>query len=324
MEENQVTPKWSGFAIASFVLAFTFFGALLSLLFGAIALAQTAGRPNLRGQGLAIAGIAISIVLWAIAILLPVLTHPYINTRRVHCLNNLKQIGTAINMYASDWDDKYPLVSGPGREFERVWPDINKPFPANLRTKSSDGERRWFQDLLAPYARNRRIFMCQSVTENGTWKTPKGTICYYKNRHGGWKTAEGDYHGTDSEQPVRPPKGSPRPATLEQDPPTTYFFNAVAARGRQSLLISGESEKICARTADAPLVWDTPCGYDDGSGRISLAHEDSINVVYADGHARNFSFGRYESNELKTSQFWVMHGSEGWFADGNTTIGGKQ
>lgn len=315
MEENQVTPpKFSGFAVTSFVLAITCFGAPLALIFAIIALAQIAKSPHLRGQGLAIAGIAISII-WPMLMFLYFIRPT--GTRapmRTSCLNNLMQIGTAINMYESDWGDKYPLVSGPGREFERIWPDINKPFPANLRTKSSGGERRWFPNLIAPYARNRKILMCPAVSERGTWKTPDGTISYYKNRHGGWTTAEGDPHGMNSRQPVRPPEGSPRP-DLVNDPPTTYYFNAVTTKDGHVLLISGESESVCEHTADAPLVWDTPCGYGDGYGNSSFAHRDSMNVLYADGHVKNFWIPDPSTGGWLTSQFWLLHSSEGWFAD---------
>lgn len=273
---------------------------------------------------LGILGIALCVIL-LILVLFPVIFRSTCvgSSRRTSCLNNLKQIGTALNMYESDWDNRFPLVSGPGREFERVWPGINKPFPSNLRTKNSDGERRWFQDLLAPYARNRKIFMCPKVSENDTWKTPAGTIFYYRNRHGGWTKAEGDTHGTDSRRPVYPPHGSSRPKTVDisgkvedypqLDPPTSYWFNAVTSRNGKSLLISGQSEAICERTADAPLVWDTPCGY--GSGKEAFAHEDSINVVYADGHAKNFAIPSQSMDSWRTSQFWLLHGSEGWFGD---------
>lgn len=319
MKVNQaqgVHPRTSGLAVASLVFAFIF--PPLGLVLGIVALVQISTSQMLSGRGLAIAGISVS-VLWPMlvlpAILYPVFARARFAAQRQSCLNNLKQIGTAINMYEIDWDDRYPLVSGPGREFERVWPDVNKPFPANLRTKSSGGERRWFQNLIAPYARNRKILMCPAVSEDGTWKTPDGTISYYKNRHGGWTTAEGDSHGIDSRQPVDPPVGSARPKywTLDMDPPTTYFFNAVTAKEGQAKLISGQSQAICERTADAPLVWDTPCGYGKGSGNSSFAHHDSINVAYADGHVRNFAIPSNSMDSWRASQFWLLQGNEGWF-----------
>lgn len=279
-----------------------------------------------RGCGIwGILGIVLCVIL-LVLVLFPVLFRSAHggSSQRTSCLNNLKQIGVAINMYESDWDNRYPLVSGPGREFERVWPDINKPYPVNLRTKSSGGERRWLQDLLAPYVRNRGIYMCPSVTANDTWKTPGGTIEYYRNRHGGWTVAEGDHHGIDSEQPVLPPEGSRRPELGDSggqvqdypqlDPPTTYYFNAVGRRRNKSVLISGQSIRICPHPADAPLVWDTPCGYDDGMGKADLAHGNCMNVVYADGHAKTQRFQRNELLDLQRSEFGLLHSGDGWFA----------
>jgi len=254
--------------------------------------------------------VVIAIIAILAAILFPVFARARRAAQRTSCLNNLKQIGTGINMYESDWDDRYPLVSGPGREFERVWPGITGAY-SNLRTLSSSGERRWFQNLIAPYARNRKIFMCPSVGENGTWRVSSGaTVSYWLNRHGGYPKPP------DPANAPSAPSGSQYPANWDHDPPTSYWFNARAVHPSYGeKIISGQSESTCEKTADAPVVWDTPAGLDDGSGEGRLAHEDSINVAYADGHAKNFSVPNPKLAPWPTQHYWQVKGYEGWWQD---------
>ena len=44
------------------------------------------------------------------AIMFPVFAKARASAQQVTCLSNVKQLGTAMSMYASDWDDRYPLA----------------------------------------------------------------------------------------------------------------------------------------------------------------------------------------------------------------------
>ena len=298
-------------------------------------------KRNRKGFTLIELLVVIAIIAILAAILFPVFARARRAAQRTSCLNNLKQIGTAINMYETDWDDRYPLVTGPGRIFDDssclgylgglpyqagsspgAYSSFNYRNEAN--PSNTSGEKRWFQNLVSPYARNRKIFMCPSVTENGKWVVGGVTATYYWNRHGGFDWAnDHDPHGSGNPGGlvnVYGPSGSVRPPTIEQDPATSYWFNAraddipVSAGGtNQSNVISGKSEAVCKRTADAPLVWDTPSGIATvANGDADLAHEDSINVCYADGHAKNFSIPRPSLSPWPTSHFSKEKGPEGW------------
>jgi prepilin-type processing-associated H-X9-DG protein len=280
----------------------------LSVICGAIALLHISrNRNTVTGSEWAVIGTILGVI--AMVVLIP----PFFLRDRgrpvptTSCLNNLKQIGTTLAMYEGDWDDKYPRVSGPGREFERVY-----GWTYNYRTKSTTGERRWFQNLVGPYAKNTKIFMCPVVGQDGTWKIPgKGTVRFLYNRHGGFSR--------DDPKPVDPPEGSTAAGLkLENDPPTSYWFNAyVTQAGKQDKVISGRSEKICDKSADAPIVWDTPCGFDNGSGDAQIAHDDVINVCYADGHARPFQIPNPKDPTAHwlDKDFMSMHGSDGWYPE---------
>ena len=279
-------------------------------------------KRNRKGFTLIELLVVIAIIAILAAILFPVFARARRAAQRTSCLNNLKQIGVAINMYESDWDDRYPLVSGPGRMFEETltalsgpngsWGDFNY---RNILVNDPSGEKRWFQNLVSPYARNRKIFMCPSVTENGTWKVGGVIATYWWNRHGGFTYPE-DPHGRGSPNGVvTPPSGSTPPSSYDQDPPTSYWFNACALNRTYGTtkIISGQSESVCDKTSDSAIVWDTPSGIDDDTGDAALAHEDSINACYADGHAKNFSIPRPNIPPWPKSHFWYEQGGIGWW-----------
>jgi prepilin-type N-terminal cleavage/methylation domain-containing protein/prepilin-type processing-associated H-X9-DG protein len=251
--------------------------------------------------------VVIAIIAILAAILFPVFARARRAAMKTSCLNNLKQIGTGISMYTSDWDDRYPLVTGPGRE----WEESLTLQTYNYRCPAGGGEKRWLQNVVGPYAKNKKIWMCPAVSEDATWKWGGKTSRAFKyNRHGGW---------TQAQDPTQIPcagGSSIVGLTVENDAPTSYWFNAsVTTAGQPQKIVSGQSEAICDKTADAPVVWDCPSGYDNGGGDPQIAHEDVINVCYADGHAKPFQIPNPKDPNAHwlTSDFLTMHGSDGWY-----------
>lgn len=75
---------------------------------------KSGGR--LKGKGLAIAGIAAPVVLIPfiaimLAILMPALGRTKLIARQLVCATNMKGLGNAMNVYAFDYEDKYPTGS---------------------------------------------------------------------------------------------------------------------------------------------------------------------------------------------------------------------
>jgi prepilin-type processing-associated H-X9-DG protein len=114
--------KTSGMAIASLVLAIlspftclvTAIPAIILGIVGLCKINKSAGQ--LKGQGLAIAGIcipAVSVPLIALmmGILMPALARTRQLAFRMTCATNLSGLGKAMLIYANDYDDMFPTQS---------------------------------------------------------------------------------------------------------------------------------------------------------------------------------------------------------------------
>ena len=111
-----VEGKTSGLAITSFVLGmmsfvcaiFTGIPAIICGIISLVKISKSQGR--LKGQGFAIAGIAVPAVYMLVilpmvmAIMMPALSRTKAIAQRVVCATNLKGLGTAMFIYANDYD----------------------------------------------------------------------------------------------------------------------------------------------------------------------------------------------------------------------------
>jgi prepilin-type N-terminal cleavage/methylation domain-containing protein/prepilin-type processing-associated H-X9-DG protein len=232
--------------------------------------------------------VVIAIIAILAAILFPVFARARKAAQRTSCLNNLKQLGTAINMYMQDWDNKYPLV-------RCFIPDIpvNNPNIWNWGNATSlpDGTTSvnasaWPTDwraVIATYVKNDKIFYCPAVGSDGRWTAGGVSISLGK---------------------------------------TSYIYNvfcygAPPGGSNTYRLIASKPEDICERPADAPLVWDAVSGFAPTAGaEAQIAHDDTINVLYADAHVKNVSLDPADSALRGTSgygaHFWGKWGAAGW------------
>lgn len=98
--------------------------------------------------------VVIAIIAILAAILFPVFARARENARKSNCQSNLKQIGLALAMYRSDYDERWPQ-SDPVN-----WDDAQGPA---LRTAWPG----WVSTPLRPYTKNQQIFQCPSAP--GSW-----------------------------------------------------------------------------------------------------------------------------------------------------------
>ena len=110
-----VQGKTSGLAIASLVLGILGacgITALLGIIFGIISLRQIRqSKGQLKGEGLAIAGLCVSVFMLfpgGAAMLLPALAKAKDRAQQIQCMNNMKQVGLSLRMWANDNGDKFP------------------------------------------------------------------------------------------------------------------------------------------------------------------------------------------------------------------------
>jgi len=114
------------------------------------------GVGNMKRNGFTLIELLVVIAIIGIlaAMLLPVLSKAREKARRAVCMNNLKQIGIALRMYADDYDGWLPDESGPGTG---SWYVLTvRPFN-KLLGKDGTGSLGGVN-----YVKNPEIFLCPS------------------------------------------------------------------------------------------------------------------------------------------------------------------
>lgn len=116
----------------------------------------------LRYRGFTLIELLVVMAIIAIlaAILFPVFSRARARAQQTACLSNLKQLGTALVLYASDYDTRFPM-----------WADVD-PMPA-------DPMSAWtWDEAVMPYVKNSDVFYCQAnplfTATGGTPPTVEG------------------------------------------------------------------------------------------------------------------------------------------------------
>ena len=176
--------KFSGLAIAAFVIALLApctagLAALAGLPLGIIALNKVARtRGELKGKGLAIAGICLSglflfMIPVMLAVLLPLASKATRSGRSGDCVENVKAICLAARLYAEDNNGQYPSASN--------WCDailLNLPSRDTLHCPSASGSG-------CTYGLNR------AVAGRTMWSIPPDLVMVFETA-GGWNMSGGE------------------------------------------------------------------------------------------------------------------------------------
>lgn len=95
------------------------------------------------------------------AMLFPVFAQVREKARQSVCASNLRQIGVAVAMYRSDYDDYFPYATSNWTKMNLVYHDEEPWFPFLKEVPV-------LQDVLLPYVQSRSIFRCPSDTGTNT------------------------------------------------------------------------------------------------------------------------------------------------------------
>ena len=126
-------------------------------------------KPRLRGFTLIELLVVIAIIAILAAILFPVFARAREKARQASCMSNLKQIGLALVMYRSDYDE----VNCCYRECANADPRATSyyppdywwaPYDPSVAPDATPGAN-WQGGLLQPYIKNYQIFKCPSETQ---------------------------------------------------------------------------------------------------------------------------------------------------------------
>lgn len=227
--------------------------------------------------------VVIAIIAILAAILFPVFAQAREKARQASCESNLKQWGTAVLMYAQDYDER---------------------MPGHAIYDPTNGKYLWWMTVVGPYTKNGQLRLCPSGY--GDWDLPSATWISENNLYlenvGGvlhWKSSYG-YNAV---------------STFQNNCDTTWWPNDAAGShygvGANSLAtIQDSAGTIMLFESVAPDAWsichtDLPCdtcrrggsNWGDMPGRHSQRNE----ICWADGHVKSM-----RNNSTRPSQWTVQ------------------
>lgn len=123
---------------------------------------------NKRGFTLIELLVVIAIIAILAAILFPVFARAREAARKTACINNLKQLGTGIMMYAQDYDETMPSTNFAGM--------FTTPTYANYNWS-------YVFMMLEPYIKNQGILACPSANKQMVGPAPQINISYGYNEY---------------------------------------------------------------------------------------------------------------------------------------------
>jgi prepilin-type N-terminal cleavage/methylation domain-containing protein/prepilin-type processing-associated H-X9-DG protein len=218
-------------------------------------------RAHRRGFTLIELLVVIAIIAILAAILFPVFAQAREKARQAVCLSNLKQLGTAIMLYAQDYGETYPIYDYfPKETF--FWYDMVNPYVKASSTRTS-------------------IFVCPSVSGQYTTSNNSGgygvnylhVIQYAKEFNWSkslkWYTARNDGPATMA--------SLGRPAETIMIADSQAECGAIAGSGMAALYCPIELPK-------GPDWYKNICI--DKTYALAKRHSGGGNYLMADGHAR--------------------------------------
>lgn len=237
--------------------------------------------------------VVIAIITILASILFPVFARARETARRSSCSSNLKQIGIGIMMYSQDYDERL-MQPWTGGNYAGIWATF----------------------LPKPYVGNRQILICPSYKESSNTSESVYTgLGYYQTTYG----YNALYLAPDPGCPAGIDSGGNSTAG---SPCVNYASSGNGSEPIQLSAMDAPSETLLLSESSIysatgggwvggyyyikpPSKWT---GYDpndsstwksDSFGRLWARHNETINVLYADGHVKALKL-----NALRNQNLW--------------------
>jgi prepilin-type N-terminal cleavage/methylation domain len=214
--------------------------------------------------------VVIAIIAIIAALLLPALANSKLAAKRIHCLNNLKQMGVAARMYVDDQRDFYPVAYYTdfvnGATHHVAWDLTTIKGPTDQVVPG----------LLWQHQGNTAIQQCPSFNGAANWLNDPYTGYNYNTSYIG--------HGQGEDIP------EPAKAASVKHPVATVLF--------------GDGQYVAGANKFMRAPWANPGDVSFGSrwsGTQGFRHQKRSNAAFCDGHVESMS-QRYTTNANGSSK----------------------
>ena len=195
--------------------------------------------------------VVIAIIAILAAILFPAFAKARESARRISCVNNMKQIGTAMTQYTQEYDEKLPASRTDSAAASPVWPDMVKP-----------------------YLQDAAVYKCPSNTSTTMMVssvTPLTFLNHYKANGGGNSAAQVLFAGGPTGETTRP---------MNEGNNGGGVSIAVITSPTQTILVYEFTDTGTVATDTTPET--TVAGNLNFQG-----HLGTTNFLFADGHVKS-------------------------------------
>jgi prepilin-type N-terminal cleavage/methylation domain-containing protein/prepilin-type processing-associated H-X9-DG protein len=229
------------------------------------------GRP-VRAFTLIELLVVIAIIAILAAMLLPALSRAKTKAQQTTCLNNNKQIGLGVSMYAMDYKERFPLC----RSWGKAWGDDHRL-----------GDK-YLPELIEP-------LVGKNTGSNQPVARPPGSSLFV----------------CPSGVRAKDPAVSGFQLMVHDNDFVTYVWNHIYLKKRLSDSdpwtyetanpVSGRRTSLVVNASSAVLVWEMPYWTPSAA-----PHNFRLNLVFADTHAAS------EKRNPKEFDWWSFHSRRGW------------